>query len=500
MTTIRKLAGQTAIYGISSIAGRFLNYLLVPFYTRIFSAQEYGVVSELFAYSAFLMVLFTYGMETSFFHFSEKSNNKNQVFSTGVISLILTSVLLAGLMLGFSDSIAGWIQHPRHPEYVRWFALILFFDTAAALPFASLRQQNKAGKFATVKICNILINIFFNIFFLVICPAFAGDRGALGDFILAIYSPSVGVGYVFVSNLIASVITLLLLVPEFRKIRFHFDRFLLKQMLLYGLPLVFAGFAGMINETLDRAVYKYLAPDSNIAMKELGIYSACYKLSIIMTLFIQTFRFAAEPFFFSQQGTENNRELYARVMKYFVIACSVIFIAVILFLNVFKLFIGEKFHSGLAVVPVLLLANMFLGIYYNLSIWYKLTGQTRFGAYFSLTGAVITIVLLFVLIPRMGYMGAAWTTLICYASMMALSYATGQKNYPVPYDLPRIFTYILLALLIYFAHYGLLRLLKPGAWTENIIGALLFLAFIAFIMITEKPRLSKSNAEQYEEK
>ncbi len=486
MGTIKKLAGQTAIYGLSSIVGRLINYLLVPFYTRVFSTAEYGVVSELFAYAAFLMILFTYGMETSFFHFSEKKADRRSVYSTGFVSLAGTSFLLAFLMILFSDSIAGWLRYDDYPEYVTWFACILFLDAVAAIPFASLRQRNKAKRFVSIKLINISLNVFFNVFFLVGCPAWSGGEGAWAGFIDAFYAPGVGVGYVFISNLLASLVTLVILAPELKGISWKPDFALLREMVVYGLPLLVAGLAGMINETLDRAVYKFLAPDPDLALRELGVYSACYKLSIVMTLFIQTYRYAAEPFFFSQQDKDNSRELYASVMKYFVIACSFIFLVVLLFLDIFKLFIGEQFRGGLKVVPVLLLANMCLGIYFNLSMWYKLTGKTRYGAYFSILGALVTIVLLFALIPSMGYMGAAWATLACYAVMMVVSYLTGRKAYPVPYDLQRIGAYIILALVVYFAHVGLLRLLEPGSLVKYLLGASLLTLFAGFVLMLEK--------------
>ncbi|MEO5571751.1 MAG: polysaccharide biosynthesis C-terminal domain-containing protein [Bacteroidia bacterium] len=492
MGSIRKLAGQTAIYGLSSIIGRLLNYLLVPFYTRIFTPSEYGIVSELFAYVSFIMILFTYGMETSFFHFSEKETDRNKVYSTGVLSLFTSSFFLSGLLILFSTSIANWIQYPKHPEYITWFALILALDTLCALPFAQLRQQNKAKRFAGIKMVNIFVNIGFNIFFLVLCPKWIHEQGFFKELTDLVYSPKIGIGYVFISNLIASIVTLLFLIPQFRGLRIEFDSILWKQMIIYCIPLLIAGFAGMVNETFDRAVYKYLAPDKAIALKQLGIYSACYKLSIIMTLFIQTFRYAAEPFFFSQYKNENNKVVYARVMKYFVITCSFIFLVVMLYIDIFKLFIGEDFRKGVGVVPILLLANMCLGIFYNLSMWYKLTGQTRFGAYFSIFGAVLTIILLWWLIPLMGYMGAAWATLIVYAAMMVLSYITGQKYFSIDYDLPRNFTFIGLSLLIYFAGLGIEKLLKPGEVTGFVINTVLLLAFAGFIFVLEKPKLKQA--------
>jgi O-antigen/teichoic acid export membrane protein len=490
--SIKKLAGQTAIYGLSSIIGRLLNYLLVPFYTRIFTTAEYGVVSELFAYVTFIMIIFTYGMETSFFHFSEKDHDRGKVYTTGFISLLGSSFFLSGLLIIFSQTFANWIEYPKHPEYITWFALILALDSLSALPFARLRQQNKPRRFAGLKMINILVNIGFNVFFLVLCPQWIHEKGFLKELTDLFYSPKIGIGYVFISNLLASIITFLCLVPQFKGVRLEFDSMLWKQMIIYGFPLLIAGFAGMINETFDRAVYKYLAPDRTLAMKQLGIYSACYKLSIVMTLFIQTFRYAAEPFFFSQYKNENNKLVYAKVMKYFVITCSFIFLLVMLYIDIFKIFIGENFRSGLAVVPILLLANMCLGIFYNLSMWYKLTGQTRFGAYFSIFGAVLTIILLWWLIPIMGYMGAAWATLIVYASMMVVSYVTGQKYYPINYDIAGNFTCIGLALLIYFADLGIEKLIKPGEVTGFIINTFLLLAFAGFIFVLEKPKLKQA--------
>jgi len=450
---LKKLAGQTAVYGLSSIVGRMLNYLLVPLYTRIFSPAEYGVVSEMYAYVTFFMVIYTYGMETAYFHFTQKNKldsnswTNDQVYGNGLFSLFSSSVLFSGLLLLFSQNIATQLGYPNHADYIKWFAWILALDAITALPFARLRKEGKAKRFAIIKLIGIILNISLNIFFLVICREnYLHHTKSIFNF----YKPEYGVGYVFISNLISSFVTVLLLLPEFKTVRFKYNGKLLKEMLFYSFPLLIAGFAGMINETLDRAVLKYLVPDRNTALQQLGIYSACYKLSILMTLFVQTFRYAAEPFFFSQQHKENSSELYARVMNYFVIACSIIFLVVMLYLDGIKYFIGSQYHSGLKVVPVLLIANMCLGVYLNMSIWYKLTGQTRYGAFFSVIGAIITIVFLFLLIPPMGYMGAAWATLICYASMMLISYFTGQKVYPIPYQVSKLFLYFGVALLIYF--------------------------------------------------
>ena len=437
MSQIKKLAGQTAIYGLSSIVGRLLNYLLVPIYTRVFDPNAYGVVSEFYAYVTFLIVAYTYGMETAFFHFSTEGSDKNKIYSTGLSTLLVSSGLFSGLLILFAGPIANGLGYPNHPEYIIWFALILAFDALTALPFSRLRQENKAKTFAGLKMLNILINIGLNLFFLAWLPKLVVP----GNWADAIYNPAMGVGYVFLSNLISSGVTLLCLTKHFKFIRFPVDFTMVKSMLIYAFPLLIAGFAGMINETLDRAILKYLVTDKASAMHQLGIYSACYKLSILMTLFVQTYRYAAEPFFFSQRDKQNSRELYATVMNYFVLICSVIFLGVMLYIDIVKIFIGSKFHEGLNVVPILLFANLFLGVYLNLSMWYKLSGQTRYGAWFSVAGAIITILFNLWLIPIMGYTGAAWATFICYASMMVISYIYGQKFYPIPYHVKDFFIY-----------------------------------------------------------
>lgn len=490
MSEIKKLAGQTAIYGLSSIVGRLLNYLLVPLYTRVFDKAEYGVVSEMYAWVAFMMIVFTYGMETAFFHFSQKEADKEKVYGTSLFSIISSSVFLCLVLIFFSQPLANLIGYPKHSEYITLFALILSFDALCALPFAKLRQQNKAKAFAGIKFINILLNICFNLFFLVICPyAIKTDAGLLTQIANSVYSSKVGVGYVFVSNLLSSGITFLMLLKYLKDVNLKPDFSLLKQMLAYGAPLLIAGFAGMTNETFDRAIYKHLAPNPATALAELGVYSACYKLSIIMTLFIQTFRYAAEPFFFAQHKNENKQQVYALVMKYFVITCSFIFAAVMLYIDAVKYFIGEEFRSGLGVVPVLLLANLFLGVFYTLSMWYKLAGKTYYGAWFSIFGAVLTVILLLVMIPLWGYMGAAWATLITYAAMMVASYFTGQKNYFVPYDTARCLMYIGLAVLTWFASAGILKMFSPGTVASFFINTLLLFLFAAFIFFLEKPKV-----------
>lgn len=447
MSQLKKLAGQTAIYGLSSIIGRLLNYLLVPLYTRIFDPAAYGVVSEFYAYVTFLMILYTYGMETALFHFSHKRPDAEKVYGNGLTTLLLSSSLLSGALILFSAPLSSYLGYAEHPEYITWFALILAFDALTALPFAKLRLEGKAKQFAGLKLLNIFVNIGLNLFFLLALPHLA--KANPDGFFAGIYNPGMGVGYVFLANLLASGITFLLLMPHYKRANSSPDWHTVKEMLVYAWPLLIAGFAGMINETLDRAVLKYLVTDRASAMEQLGIYSACYKLSILMTLFVQTFRYAADPFFFAQQHKEDSRKLFARIMNYFVLTCSVIFLGVMLFIDVVKLFIGEKFHSGLKVVPILLLANLCLGIYLNLSMWYKLSGKTRYGAWLSILGATVTIAFNFLLIPQLGYVGAAWATLICYSLMMVASYVKGQAVYHIPYQLNKLLVCIGLSIALW---------------------------------------------------
>lgn len=445
MGQLKKLASQTAIYGLSTILGRLLNYLLVPLHTRVFATADYGIVGELYAYVSFFIVMLTYGMETGFFRFSQNEENKEKVFPTAFISICVTSIIFMIGMSAFSQPIANAIRYPTHPEYIIYFALILGLDAIASIPFALLRQQNRPIKFAIVKNINIFSNILLNLYFLLLCPYLLMKS----NITLPFYDISIGIGYVFISNLVSSIITIPLLFTEIKFIKNGFDKALWRKMIIYGLPLLIVGFGGMINETLDRAIMKYLLPAGDVGMSQLGIYSANYKLSILMSLFIQAFRFAAEPFFFSHAKTTDKKTIYAQVMDYFVLICFGIFLLVTLFIDVFKHFISEPYYEGLKIVPVLLLANLCLGVYYNLSIWYKLSDQTNKGALISLTGASITLILNFWWIPIFGYEGSAWATFICYFSMMMICYFMGMKYYPIHYNVKHILGFATLALILY---------------------------------------------------
>jgi O-antigen/teichoic acid export membrane protein len=444
--TLKKLASQTAVYGLSSIVGRLLNYLLIPLYTNVFLPAEYGVVTELYSYVAFFAVLMTYGMETAFFRFMQKENlEPKKVYATSLISIGTTALIFLVVGYVFIDKIAEWLKYENHAWYLLCFMLIIAIDAITALPFAKLRSENKALKFAAIRLVNIFVNIALNLFFILLCPIWLEKNPSL---VKHFYSPEIGVGYIFISNLIASFMTVLLLLPQF-KIKFDFDKTLWKELIRYAFPLLVVGLAGMVNETADRIMLKYLLPAGSNVMAETGIYGACYKISIIMTIFIQTFRYAAEPFFFSHAKNKGAEQLYADVMKYFVIACAAIFLITLLYLDIVKFFVGKNYWEGLPIVPILLLANWFLGIYFNLTVWYKLTNKTGYGAGISIFGAVLTIAFNILLIPHLGYIGAAWTTLICYTSMMILSFYQGQKHFPINYDVKKILGYIVLTITLY---------------------------------------------------
>lgn len=452
MNPLKQLASQTAVYGLSSILGRLLNYLLVPLHTRVFFPEEFGVVTEMYSYVAFLLVILTYGFETAFFRYAKNQTDTQKVYSTSIISLLSSSSFFFLIFWIFSDSIAGFIGYPDKSEYVIWFALILATDAITAIPFAKLRLENKAFRFALIKLINIGVNIGSNLFFLLLCPAVYGEpQSLLFPLVDAIYNPEMGVGYVFISNLFASVITFFLLLPSILKAGFSFDKPLWFKMLKYSLPLLVGGLAGITNEMFSRVSMKYQLSD-DIAMHELGIFGACYKVAILMTIFIQTFRFAAEPFFFSHSKNKDAKQLYADVMTWFVISCSLIYLGVLLFMNIVKFFIGEAYHEGLGIVPVLLMANLFLGIFFNLSIWFKLNDKTKFGAWLAIFGAILTIALNYFLIPRFGYYGAAWATFIVYFCMMIASYVLGRKHYPIPYDIKKVIGYPIFVVLIVWTY------------------------------------------------
>jgi O-antigen/teichoic acid export membrane protein len=501
---VKRLAGQTAIYGIPSILGRILGYLLVPLYTRVFLPEQYGIVNVFYSFASFLKVILTYGMETAFFRFNEQEHDKEKVYSTGMVSLLVTSVVFLLFVSLFSGSIAGWIDYADHPDYVIWFGWILALDAVSAIPFARLRAQNKARRFATINMINICINIGLNLFFILLCPFIAGNYtgSTLSGLVRLIYRPDWGIEYIFISNLVASIVTLLLLLPQIVVIKWKIHPDLWKKMFFYAFPLLFAGMAGIVNETFDRIMLRYLLPVSkDVATYQVGIYAACYKISILMTIFIQAYRYAAEPFFFAKAKDKDARVVYARIMNYFIIVVSLIFLVTMVYLEDFimPILVGKHYWEGKSVIPVLMLANLFLGVYYNLSIWYKLTGKTHWGAWLSIIGAVITIVLNFWWIPLSpdhlisGYYGSAWATFICYGAIMVLSYLIGQKYFPVQYNLLKITGYLGLSVLLY----GISTLVHLKSLIISLgFHSVLLLAFLVVVYLVEKPRLFKGDNYQ----
>ena len=500
MSVLKKLAGQTAVYGVSSIVGRVLTYLLVPIYTAYFAAAEFGIVTGLYAYVSFLNVVFTFGLETTFFRFANRPGTDRPDLYNRVLSLLLlSSTVLSGLLMLLARPLLALLEiPPGREEYVVWIALILALDTVAALPFARLRLENKARKFAAIKLASIGLNVVLNLFFIVLCPAVMRGQvlPALQPLVAAVYDPGRGVGYVFLANLLASSATLLLLARELLDFRFRFSLAPLRPLLKYAYPLMLMGLAGMVNETLDRILLPKWLPDNfypgKSGLTAVGIYGACYRLSIFMSLVIQAFRYAAEPFFFAQSTEKNSPATFALIMKWFTLCCAVIFVGISLNLEDFGvLFLRRpEYREGLVVVPILLLANLFLGVYYNLSVWFKLTDNTYYGTYIGAGGAVLTIVLNFLLIPVLGYLGSAWATLACYFMMAVVCWRLGERHFPVPYPVARLGLWLLAAAALVWLG-GAVPV--AGWWPRHLLHAGLTLAFLAALWLVERPRSTRAN-------
>lgn len=481
MSLLKKLAGETALYGLSSIAARLLSFVfLTPYLTRTFSRSEFGLQTELYAWAAFFMVLYSFRMETTFFRFGNKIEKRDDAFWTASTAVWGSTLLITTLLLLFSENIAIALQYPDKGNYVRWFAIILAADALVAIPFARLRLEGRAMRFASLKILNILLHLGSLLFFLELCPWLAGRGYTWVD---AIYDPSIGIGYLFIANLVASLATALLLLPMYFKKSGRFDQQALRKMLRYAAPLAIAGFAGIINEVVDRNLLKWLLPGTlEERLAGLGVYSACYKIAIILNLFTQAFNYAAEPFFFKHSASKSSPKLYARVAEAYLVVGCFAFLGIVLYIDIVKYFVGADFREGLKVVPVLLLANLCLGMYYNLSIWYKITDKTIMGAYIALIGAGITIGTNLVLIPWLGYLGAAWATLACYATMMVLSYFWGRRYYKIPYPIERFAIYAAVAIGLYVMHIPLRDWVGKGTWALFAINLVFLWAFFALVL------------------
>ncbi len=462
MSKFKQLAGETAIYGLSSIIGKAINFILVPFYTStaILNVEEYGVVTELYSYVAVLNVLYLYGMETAYFRFTSRAaNGEKEIYSNVFSSILFTTAILTILLISSATPIVNWLEFQGQERYVYWFAAIIAIDSLMAIPFVKLRFERKAKQFATYKLINIFLNLGLNLFFLYFCKnVWSGHfLPELKGVISYVYNPEYNVEYVFISNLIANACYLLLLYGVIKKARLVINFVVLKPMLIYAFPLLLSQLAGNFNEMFSRMMLKKILPDGFYSdynnQEALGIFGACYKMSMIMTLAIQAFRYAAEPFFFRESNSSDSKNTYANVFLYFGIFGLFSVLAISLNLDIIKLVVlrNEAYWTALNVVPVLLLASLFLGLYYNLSIWFKIEDKTYFGAIISVSAAIITIVMNLILIPKFGYEGSAYTTLSVYIFMCLFAYFSGQKHFPIKYNIKKFGVYFALAIALLVA-------------------------------------------------
>ncbi len=465
-TNMKSLAKDTAIYGLSSIIGKFLNYLLVPLYTYVLArTSDYGIVTNLYAWTALLLVILTYGMETGFFRFANREGyDSKQVYRTAFIALLTTSTVFAVLCCVFRQPIANAMGYSGHSEFIAMLAVTVAMDAFACIPFAYLRYQKRPILFAALKLLFVILNIAFNILFLVVLKK--------NDVV-----------YVFVSNIMATGIQTLCLLPFTLPRGARFSWTVLREMLRYSLPLLVLGVAGIMNQTLDRILFPYLYPHED-AEAQLGIYGACFKVAMVMMMFTQAFRYAYEPFVFSKHKDRQSVEAYADAMKYYIIFSFLILMIVVFYLDIFRYIISPAYWEGLKIVPVVLWTYIFQGIYFNLSFWYKLTDETKWGAWFSLIGLVITFVLQIVFVPRIGYWASCGSSLVCYFCIMLLSYFIGQKKAPIPYDLKRIGVYTMLTVILCGVFYAFRFYVTANMWLDMAVGTVLLCIYL--LVLTRK--------------
>ena len=468
MAGLKSLEKETAIYGVSSIVGRFLNYLLVPVYTIALPASSggYGVVTNIYAWVALILVLLTCGMETGFFRFANKGqDDPMRVYSTTLLSVSIGSLVFVALGLLFLEPIAGWLEYGEHPWYIGMMMIVVAMDAIQSIPFAYLRYKKRPIKFAALKLLFIFLNIALNLFYYVILEG--------ND-----------VGYAFLFNLVCTSVVMVCMIPELRGFTYVLDKELLKRMLRYSLPLVILGVAGILNQVADKIIFPFVYPDEAEATIQLGIYGAASKIAMIMAMFTQAFRFAYEPFVFGKSKEKDSREMYAQAMKFFIIFTLLAFLAVMFYLDILRHVIGRDYWDGLRVVPIVMAAEIFMGIYFNLSFWYKLIDETRWGAYFSLTGCIILILMNIFLVPQYGYIACAWAGFTGYGVAMLLSYFVGQKKYPIQYDLKAIGMYVLLAAVLYVAaEYVSI----DNIYLRMAYRTVLLLLFIAYVVKRDLP-------------
>ena len=494
------LAKETAIYGVSSIVGKFLNWLLVPLYTYVLQQQsDYGIVTNLYAWTALLLVILTYGMETGFFRFANKAEeNPKTVYSTSLIALFTTSLLFAVACVVWRMPIANALGYPTHSEFIALLGIVVAMDAFASIPFAYLRYKKRPLRFAALKLLFVFLNIILNLFFLVLCPKIQ-DWAIISSW----YNPDYGVGYVFVANILATGIQTLCLLPAIVEgfknehglptsdSRRLFSGDLLKRMLRYSLPLLVLGVCGIMNQTLDRILFPFFYNGAD-AQAQLGIYGACFKVAMVMMMFTQAFRYAYEPFVFAKHKDRESVEAYADAMKYYIIFSYMILLGMIFYLDLLKFIIAPSYWEGLKIVPVVLWTYIFQGVYFNLSFWYKLTDKTQWGAYFSLIGVVITFGLQAVFVPRIGYMASAASSTVCYLVIMLLSYIIGRRHLEIPYDLRRIGIYTLLVVTLLTGYYALAHFLPINQWIKMGIGTILLIIYcVSFYRLDGRTLIKK---------
>ena len=475
MSSLQRFFKDTFIYGIAAVLPRAINILLTRLHTGTLKADKYAENTWYFVFAAYFIALLTFGMETAFFRFFSKEKEKGKVVSTAFITLLISITFFLLILLGFNNTIATWLGFDN-PTHLKILTLVTAFDTLVVIPYAYLRVTNKPIKFTFYKVSNILIYAFFNLFFLWFIPYAVRNNINLPEFLTEHYKNTPPVVYIFIANLIASFVTFFMLLPQMLQFKLKFDKVILQKMLVYGLPIMVGSLAYVTNENLD----KLLLGDM-IGKAQMGIYAACYKLGVFMTLYIMAFRLGAEPFFFNHADKKNAKETYAKILTWFTIIGSLFMLIVVVYINLFAsiLLAKPEYYEALAIVPIILLANLFLGIYNNLSVWYKLTDKTKYGMYFSIFGAVLTIAFNIIFIPKIGFMASAWATLIAYSGMTFISYFYGKKYYKVPYNVSKVFLYIILSVVLSYISYYYFK--------ENyIISTLFIIAFVVFVTIIEK--------------
>ena len=484
MAGLKSLAKDTAVYGLSSIVGRFLNYLLVPLYTAVLSAASggYGVVANVYAYTALILVLLTFGMETGFFRFANKQEeNPQKVYANALIFVGGLSFLFWALGMVFLEPIAGFMEYPDHKDYIAMMMTVVALDSFQCIPFAYLRYKKRPIKFAAIKLINIVGNIALNLFFLLLCPWLYVHAPSTVDWF---YDPAYQVGYIFVSNLIMSSVQMLFFIPELRGFSYRIDAALMKKMVGYSFPILVFGLVGILNQTVDKMIYPFLFDDRQEGLVQLGIFSACSKVALVMAMFTQAFRYAYEPFVFGMKKEGDDQKTYGMVMKFFFIFALMAFLVIMAYMDILRYIIASDYWEGLVVVPIVMGSEIFKGIYFNLSFWYKLTDETRWGAYFSLIGCAVILSLNIWLVPTYGYVASAWASFAGYGIITILSYFIGQKHYPVKYPLKDMALYLALAAVLYV----LIIVVNP----ENVVlrlgfRTLLVVVFVAYVLKRDLP-------------